>query len=60
MCRFFYATIYIGNPPKRYYLDIDTGSNLTWVQCAAGPRAKLLKVIIIIFFCLHMLVNLNT
>lgn len=40
---FFYATIYIGNPPKRYYLDIDTGSNLTWVQCAAGPRAKLLK-----------------
>lgn len=40
---FFYATIYIGNPPKPYYLDIDTGSDLTWVQCAAAPSAKLLK-----------------
>ncbi|KAH7859414.1 hypothetical protein Vadar_000801 [Vaccinium darrowii] len=40
---FFYAIIYIGNPPKPYYLDIDTGSNLTWVQCAAARSAKLLK-----------------
>ncbi|PSS31896.1 Aspartic proteinase [Actinidia chinensis var. chinensis] len=40
---YFYAIIYIGNPPRPYYLDIDTGSNLTWVQCAAASSAKLLK-----------------
>ncbi|CAK9168751.1 unnamed protein product [Ilex paraguariensis] len=40
---FFYTSIYIGNPPKLYFLDIDTGSDLTWVQCAAAPSAKLLK-----------------
>ncbi|KAL6962173.1 hypothetical protein U1Q18_037127 [Sarracenia purpurea var. burkii] len=38
-----YITLYIGNPSKPYYLDIDTGSNLTWVQCAASSDAKLLK-----------------
>jgi hypothetical protein len=25
----------IGRPPKQYDLDIDTGSDLTWVQCDA-------------------------
>ena len=25
----------IGNPPKVYDLDIDTGSDFTWVQCDA-------------------------
>ncbi|XP_052201184.1 aspartic proteinase Asp1-like [Diospyros lotus] len=38
-----YTTIHIGNPPKPYILDIDTGSDLTWVQCAAARNAKLLK-----------------
>ncbi|XAR62820.1 Nepenthesin [Bertholletia excelsa] len=40
---YFYTTMYMGNPPRPYYLDIDTGSNLTWVQCAAASSAKLLK-----------------
>lgn len=31
----FYVAINIGNPPKPYYLDIDTGSDLTWLQCDA-------------------------
>ncbi|KAJ0526354.1 putative nepenthesin [Helianthus annuus] len=31
----YYVTMYIGNPPKPYFLDIDTGSDLTWVQCEA-------------------------
>ncbi|GMH22256.1 hypothetical protein Nepgr_024099 [Nepenthes gracilis] len=31
----FYARVNIGQPPKPYYLDIDTGSDLTWVQCDA-------------------------
>ncbi|KAG9458947.1 hypothetical protein H6P81_003455 [Aristolochia fimbriata] len=31
----YYVTVYIGDPPKPYYLDIDTGSDLTWLQCDA-------------------------
>ncbi|XP_044384265.1 aspartic proteinase Asp1 isoform X3 [Triticum aestivum] len=29
----FYATLQIGHPLKPYFLDIDTGSNLTWLEC---------------------------
>lgn len=32
---YYYATVNVGNPPKPYYLDIDTGSDLTWLQCDA-------------------------
>nr|CAB3491137.1 unnamed protein product [Digitaria exilis] len=32
----FYATMYIGEPAKPYFLDIDTGSSLTWIECDAG------------------------
>ncbi|KAL6870812.1 hypothetical protein ACP4OV_014660 [Aristida adscensionis] len=32
----FYVTMNIGNPAKPYFLDIDTGSTLTWVECDAG------------------------
>ncbi|XP_010243511.1 PREDICTED: aspartic proteinase Asp1 [Nelumbo nucifera] len=31
----YYVTLYIGQQPKPYYLDIDTGSDLTWLQCDA-------------------------
>ncbi|XP_042507520.1 aspartic proteinase Asp1-like isoform X2 [Macadamia integrifolia] len=31
----YYVTFNIGNPPKSYYLDLDTGSDLTWLQCDA-------------------------
>ncbi|XP_043697544.1 aspartic proteinase Asp1-like, partial [Telopea speciosissima] len=31
----YYVTFYLGNPPKAYYLDLDTGSDLTWLQCDA-------------------------
>ncbi|KAG0492258.1 hypothetical protein HPP92_005656 [Vanilla planifolia] len=44
--RLYYVTIGIGNPPKPYFLDVDTGSDLTWVQCdapaSAAPRARTL------------------
>nr|XP_043614472.1 aspartic proteinase Asp1-like isoform X2 [Erigeron canadensis] len=30
---YYHATVNIGNPPKPYFLDIDTGSDLTWLQC---------------------------
>uniref|UniRef100_N1QSK7 Aspartic proteinase Asp1 n=1 Tax=Aegilops tauschii TaxID=37682 RepID=N1QSK7_AEGTA len=29
----FYATLNIGEPAKPYFLDVDTGSNLTWLEC---------------------------
>ncbi|GLJ25068.1 hypothetical protein SUGI_0479600 [Cryptomeria japonica] len=35
----YYMSAYIGNPGKEYYLDIDTGSDLTWLQCDAPCRS---------------------
>ncbi|VFR00985.1 unnamed protein product [Cuscuta campestris] len=32
---YYYAQVYIGKPPKPYFLDPDTGSDLTWLQCDA-------------------------
>nr|XP_043626053.1 aspartic proteinase Asp1-like [Erigeron canadensis] len=32
---YYYVTVNLGNPPKPYEFDIDTGSHLTWVQCDA-------------------------
>ncbi|KAJ6791078.1 aspartic proteinase Asp1-like [Iris pallida] len=31
----YYASMLIGNPAKPYFLDVDTGSDLTWLQCDA-------------------------
>lgn len=31
----YYVTMNIGNPPQQYFLDVDSGSDLTWVQCDA-------------------------
>lgn len=31
----YYTYILVGSPPKRYFLDMDTGSDLTWIQCDA-------------------------
>ncbi|XP_020593341.1 aspartic proteinase Asp1-like [Phalaenopsis equestris] len=32
---FYYVSMNIGDPPKPYFLDIDTGSDVTWLQCDA-------------------------
>ncbi|KAL6838599.1 hypothetical protein ACP4OV_031556 [Aristida adscensionis] len=40
--RQYYTSISIGNPPKPYFLDVDTGSDLTWIQCDA-PCANCAK-----------------
>lgn len=45
VCRYYHVTVNIGNPPKPYWLDIDTGSDLTWLQCDV-PCVKCLPVII--------------
>ncbi|GFP89775.1 aspartic proteinase asp1 [Phtheirospermum japonicum] len=34
---YYTVTMSIGNPPKSYVLDVDTGSDLTWVQCDSVP-----------------------
>ncbi|KAI9175106.1 hypothetical protein LWI28_027354 [Acer negundo] len=31
----YFTYIRVGNPPRPYHLDIDTGSDLTWIQCDA-------------------------
>eukprot|EP00262_Sarcandra_glabra_P004494 TRINITY_DN1557_c0_g1_i1.p1 TRINITY_DN1557_c0_g1~~TRINITY_DN1557_c0_g1_i1.p1 ORF type:complete len:559 (-),score=68.28 TRINITY_DN1557_c0_g1_i1:277-1953(-) len=31
----YYTSMRIGNPPRPYFLDVDTGSDLTWIQCDA-------------------------
>lgn len=33
--RYYSVSVSIGRPPKTFDLDIDTGSDLTWVQCDA-------------------------
>uniref|UniRef100_A0A8R7QZG9 Peptidase A1 domain-containing protein n=2 Tax=Triticum urartu TaxID=4572 RepID=A0A8R7QZG9_TRIUA len=33
--RQYYTSVNIGNPARPYFLDIDTGSALTWIQCDA-------------------------
>ncbi|KAK9062904.1 hypothetical protein SSX86_020094 [Deinandra increscens subsp. villosa] len=38
----YYTRIHVGNPPRPYFLDIDTGSDLTWIQCDA-PCASCAK-----------------
>ncbi|XP_008781591.2 aspartic proteinase Asp1-like [Phoenix dactylifera] len=39
----YYTTMNIGNPPKPYYMDVDTGSDITWLQCDA-PCQRCSKV----------------
>lgn len=31
----YYTQILVGSPPRPYFVDIDTGSDLTWIQCDA-------------------------
>ncbi|XP_027168254.1 aspartyl protease APCB1 [Coffea eugenioides] len=31
----YYTYVLVGTPPRPYFLDMDTGSDLTWIQCDA-------------------------
>lgn len=31
--RLYYAKVQIGTPPKEYYVQIDTGSDVLWISC---------------------------
>ncbi|XP_057492172.1 aspartic proteinase Asp1-like [Actinidia eriantha] len=35
---FYYVQVNIGQPPRPYFVDPDTGSDLTWLQCDAPCR----------------------
>ncbi|KDP38263.1 hypothetical protein JCGZ_05797 [Jatropha curcas] len=35
---YYNVTLNIGQPSKPYFLDVDTGSDLTWLQCDAPCR----------------------
>ncbi|PUZ43989.1 hypothetical protein GQ55_8G051700 [Panicum hallii var. hallii] len=35
----FYVTMNIADPSKPYFLSVDTGSDLTWLECAASNGA---------------------
>ncbi|KAL6870813.1 hypothetical protein ACP4OV_014661 [Aristida adscensionis] len=40
--RHFYVTFNIGEPAKPYFLDVTTGSNLTWLECdVCGDSCKI-------------------
>ena len=44
-CRYFYATLHLGTPPKQFAVIVDTGSTITYVPCAScgrncGPHHK--------------------
>ena len=34
MYRLYYTQISLGTPPRQYNVFVDTGSDLTWVNCA--------------------------
>ncbi|KAK3145081.1 hypothetical protein QOZ80_4AG0322760 [Eleusine coracana subsp. coracana] len=34
----YYTEIRIGTPPKRYYVQVDTGSDILWVNCISCDR----------------------
>lgn len=59
-CRLYYAKIGIGTPSKDYYVQVDTGSDIMWVnciQCIECPRTSSLGVglYFISAFCLFLI-----
>jgi hypothetical protein len=54
ICRQYYTSISIGNPARPYFLDVDTGTDLTWIQCDA-PCTNCTKVRAIFDYILSFL-----
>jgi hypothetical protein len=36
--RLYFTEIKLGTPPKRYYVQVDTGSDILWVNCISCER----------------------
>ena len=58
LCRLYYVAMSIGNPPKPYFLDVDTGSDLTWLQCDA-PCVSCSKVPFPCLFVFSLCIEYN-
>lgn len=56
LCSHYYITMNIGDPAKPYFLDVDTGSDLTWLQCDA-PCQSCNKVQLVTQCCLLIVQN---
>lgn len=64
-CRYFYATLHLGTPPKQFAVIVDTGSTITYVPCAScgrncGPHHKVrplldspLSIHVSVAVCMH-------
>lgn len=57
VCRYYYVTINVGHPPNPYFLDIDSGSDLTWLQCDA-PCTKCTPVIMVSIVLIMLVIKL--
>lgn len=33
VCRLYFTELRIGTPPKSYHVQVDTGSDLLWINC---------------------------
>ena len=36
--RLYYTRIEIGTPPKQYHVQVDTGSDILWVNCISCDK----------------------
>ena len=36
--RLYFTEIKLGTPPKRYYVQVDTGSDILWVNCISCEK----------------------
>lgn len=53
--RLYFAQIALGSPPKNYYVQVDTGSDILWVNCVTCqrcPKKSDIQGVIFIEFCL--------
>ena len=57
-CRYYSVSLQIGNPPKDFTFDVDTGSDLTWVQCDAPCSGCTVVYTYIIRFISHVKIDL--
>lgn len=58
--RLYYAKIGIGTPPKDYYVQVDTGSDIMWVnciQCKDCPTRSSLGVRLFYFIFIFLMRN---
>jgi hypothetical protein len=42
-CSIYYIKLKVGTPSQEYFLDADTGSSLTWINCKFTKTAKCQK-----------------